>query len=163
MQSPKILHWTWHSIFWRKLNNKLMAQRKHCTISCRKTVHKQPYSRHLFSTKRPLYCISQYFFFYWLSYRSLLYILIWHGCPWKKLNNYLLTVDIYRKNIKSLKMKKKTTTKYFQVEIDYIVSEILWNIRVYVSCNFKTTMEAREETNHAKVCKTASISVHLKT
>lgn len=34
----------------------------------------------------------------------------------------------------------------FQLEIDYFLNEILWNIQVHVTCNFKTIMEVREET-----------------
>lgn len=144
MQSPKIQHWTWHSTFWKKLTNKLMTQRKRCTISCRKTLHKQPYSRHLFSTHRPLYCISQYFYF--TSFLAEVCYIFWFytAAHEKKLNNYLLTVEVYRKNIKVKKWKN--STNYSQLDIDYFVNEILWNIKVQVTCNFKTIMEVRKET-----------------
>lgn len=57
---------------------------------------------------------------------------------------YLLKFEIYRKNIKVKKVK--TSAVYSQLKIDYFVEEILSVIKADVSCNFKTTMEVRQET-----------------
>lgn len=158
MHLPKIQHWTWYSKFWKKHTTKLMRQRKCCTISCRKPLCINILTVDLCSLLRDHFTI----FCNTSSFTSCLIEVCYIMCfdkavHVKKWHNYLLKVEIYRKNIKVKKVK--TSIVYFQLQIDCFFKEILWIIKVDVSHNFKTTTELRQETQpHTRYANKLSVS-----